>query len=182
PVAGLDALPPERVGEAADLLMEGAVRDAADLAVVGLEDDRRLVAPRPEVAIQAVVRSVQLPIVEPAEEGRVGFVQHLGEGLRPVERLARKARPEPFEVALGLRHELAVGLHAGDVGVPDEILGGRKDPVLLQDRYDGRHARSSSLKSGNRITKSRACKAVAGLQWRPLLAAVPNAPSPEDTR
>ena len=58
--------------------------------------------------------------------------------------LARQARPEALEVALGLGAQRLVGGHAGDVGLLDEGLGRRKDARFLQHRLDGgRHGFSS---------------------------------------
>src|SRR4051794_17049456 len=91
--------------------------------------------------VEAVVRGVQLAVMEPAKERRLRFVEHLGEGLRPGKRLAPEARPEAFEIALGLRDELAIGLHAGEVRLLDERWRGRKDPLLLQHRFNGRARR-----------------------------------------
>ena len=67
----------QRVREAADLVVELLVGDRRDLAVVGLEDDRDLVGLRREVPVEAVVRRVQLAVVEPLEERRVRLVERL---------------------------------------------------------------------------------------------------------
>jgi len=69
------------------------------------------------MAVEAVVRRVELAVVEPLEERRVRLVERLGEGLAPHQLFARMARPEAFEVAVGLVAHLPVGLHAGDVGL-----------------------------------------------------------------
>ena len=70
------------------------VADARDLAVVGLEDDRDLVAEAAlDLAVQAVVRDVQRAVLEPLEERRFAVVEHLGERRLPAQELARQARP-----------------------------------------------------------------------------------------
>src|SRR5213075_1875041 len=106
------------------------------------EDDRDFVADRLQVTIEAVVRSIQLAVIEPAEERRLAFVEHLAEGLRPGERLARELGPEAFEIALGLRNHLAVGLHAVDRRLSYERRRRRKDALFLQHRFNvgRRHA------------------------------------------
>jgi hypothetical protein len=63
---------------------------------------------------------------------------------RPEKRLAREARPEAFEVALGLGDELAVGLHAGNVRLLDERRRRREDALFVQYGFDIRRHRSSS--------------------------------------
>src|SRR5205085_11657564 len=67
-IALLDAASFQRVGELADLLVQLLVADLRDASVVGFEDDRGLVRLRLEVTVQAVVRSIELAVVEPAEK------------------------------------------------------------------------------------------------------------------
>jgi hypothetical protein len=133
---------PERVGELADAVVELAIRDLRDLAVVGLEDDRDLVALGGEVPVEAVVGGVQLAVVEPLEERRVRLVEDLGEGLAPLELGARVLGPESLEVALGLGAHGLVGGHAGYVGLLHEGLRGRESTRLVQHRLDGGHGSS----------------------------------------
>jgi hypothetical protein len=88
------------------------IADAGDLAVVGFEDDRGLlgVAVR-EIAIEAVVRNVELAVVEPLVERCVAFVERSRERFVPRERLTGEVRPESLEVPLCLRvQRLAIGL------------------------------------------------------------------------
>src|SRR5262249_34227927 len=92
---------------------------------------------RLEMAIEAVVRSVDLAVVEPAEERRLGLVQRPGERLVPGEVLAGEPRPEALEVALGLVAQRLVGGHARDVRLLDELRGRRKEPILLEHGLDG---------------------------------------------
>ena len=91
----------QAVGEAADPLEQLPVRDLRHRPVVGLEDDRDLVgvAVR-DVAVEAVVGDVELPVLEPLVERRVRLVERLGERLVPQQLLPRELRPEAGEVAL----------------------------------------------------------------------------------
>src|SRR3954469_22921405 len=145
-IALLDAARLERIREPADFLVELLVGDLGDLAVIGLEDDGHLVGLTLEMAIEAVIRGVQLAVVEPAEERRLRLVQHFREGLRPLEGFTREPRPETLEVLLGFGAQLAVRLHARNVGLLDERRGRRKNPRLLQYGLDRgrRHCDSSS--------------------------------------
>ena len=54
----------------------------------------------------------------------------------PDEFLLCEARPESLEIALRLAAKLAIGVHARDIGLPHESIGGRKDPRLLQNSFD----------------------------------------------
>ena len=59
--------------------------------------------PRFDVAVEAVVRGVELAVVEPLEERRLAIRRAtLVKGLFQLSSLAREARPEAFVVALGL--------------------------------------------------------------------------------
>ena len=121
-VALLDAARLQAVGELADALVQFLVGGARDRAVVGFEDDRGLVGVAVlEVAVEAVVRRVQLAVVEPFVERRVGLVERAGERLVPVEVLARQARPEAFVIGGRFGAQLFVGRHAGNGGVGDEL-------------------------------------------------------------
>ena len=137
-IARLDALRLQRVREAAYLVIEILVADAGDRAVVGLEDDRDLVRLRREVPVEAVVRRVELAVVEPFVERRVRFVERLGKGLLPQQLGAGMLGPETLEVALGLRAHRVVSLHARDVGLADEVRRGRKHTAFGQYRFDRR--------------------------------------------
>jgi len=61
-----------------------------------------------DVAVQAVVGDVQLPVLEPLVERRVGVVQGLLGLLEPVEELVCLFCPKALEVALGLLVERQV--------------------------------------------------------------------------
>ncbi|MNS74812.1 hypothetical protein D3C72_1082960 [compost metagenome] len=139
-VALPDAERLQAVGKAAHLAMQLAVGDARHAAVVGLEHDRDLVRIAVlQVAVQAVVRGVELAVFEPLVERCVALVQHLGEGLGPVQQLARVARPEAFIVTLGFVAQRLVGLHAGDRGLAGEAFGRVEHAMLLHHRFDGGH-------------------------------------------
>ncbi len=128
-IALLHAARLQRVGEAADQREQLAVADAAHRTVVGLEDDRRALAqPALDVAVQAVVRHVQPSVGEPLEERPLARIEHLGERLVPAQQLARLRRPEALVVGFGLLHQLAVGVHAADIGPLDQ---GRRRVVEL---------------------------------------------------
>jgi hypothetical protein len=144
-IAELDPKGFERICHAAYLAMQVAVADLRHLAVIGLEDDRDLVALRLQMPVETVVRGVQLAIVEPAEERRLRLIEHFAEGLRPVQRLAREACPEAFEVALGFGDELAIGLHAGDVRLLHKRGRRRENAVFLQYRFNRRRHCSSCV-------------------------------------
>ena len=127
----------QAVREAAHTGVQVLVGDRGDRAVVGLEQDRDLVlGRRAEVAIEAVVRDVQLAILEPAEERRLGIVQRLGERPLPQHLLAGQPGPEAGVVAFGLVAQCAVLVHARDGRLMDEGLGGREHAVLDEDRFD----------------------------------------------
>ena len=77
PVALADAEVLQAVGELADAVVELLVGDLGDRPVVGLEDDGDLVRLGLQVPVEAVVGDVQLAVLEPLEERRIGLVQHL---------------------------------------------------------------------------------------------------------
>ncbi len=131
-VALPDAARLQRIGHAAGARQQLAVADARDLPVVGLEDDRRLVAEAAlDLAIEAVVRDVQRAVLEPFEERRPAVVEPLRERRLPDQELAREARPVAAVVGLGLGHQLVVGRHAGHVGVLHVRDGNRMGPCFV---------------------------------------------------
>ena len=108
----------ERIGQPAGALEQLAVGHPGDAAVVGLEDERHLVAEAGlDVPVEAVVRGVQGAVVEPVEERRLARVEHVLERRAPAEQLARQPRPVGLVVALGLVAQRAVGRHARHVGI-----------------------------------------------------------------
>jgi lipoate-protein ligase B len=84
-------------------------------------------------------REIELSAVEDR------IIEHFAEGLRPVQRLAREPCPETFEVALGFRDQLAIGLHAGDVRLLHKRGRRRENAVFLQHRFNRRRHCSSSV-------------------------------------
>ena len=82
PVAALDAVLLQQVGEAAGFLVQLAVADLAALArLVGFEDQRGPVAMLGEMPVEAIDRQVELAVGVPADV-EIGFVE------RPVAGLA----------------------------------------------------------------------------------------------
>jgi hypothetical protein len=113
--------------------MQFAIGGARDLAVVGFEDDRRLVAVAVlDIAVEAVVRCVQLTVREPFVKRRIRFVEGLGERFVPGDVFARQACPEAFVVAGGFVAQLPVCIHAGDGGIRCELRGRLEHAMFLQ--------------------------------------------------
>src|SRR5204863_5535168 len=103
------------------------------------------------MAIEAVVRGVQLAVVEPLEERRVRLVEGFREGLRPLELLARVLRPEALEIRLGFLAHRLVGGHAGNVRLLHEFRRRWEDTRFGQYRLDGgRHGNSWRWKTRRR--------------------------------
>jgi hypothetical protein len=118
-----------------------AVGDLGDLGVVGLEDQRDLVAEAGlDLAVEAVVRRVQGAVLEPLEERRLAVVEHLRERRLPAQQLAREAGPVAFVVGFSLGRQFPVGLHTGDVRAFD---GGFRRRVQIRGDGVG-HGRVSS--------------------------------------
>ena len=131
PVAFGDPHGTQAVGQLADLRMQLRIRDPRDQSVVGLKHDRRLVrVAQLQVAVQAVVRNVELPVLEPAVERRMILVQRPGERLVPADAIACVPSPEAFIVCLCGRAEGLIGRHARNVRLIHE-LGRRIDELEL---------------------------------------------------
>ena len=82
--------------------MQLGVGEVALLALLAAPVERDPVSvARLNVAVQAVVRRVQLAVGEPLVERRVGIVEDLGRLLEPVQLLGL-LEPPPFSVLLGL--------------------------------------------------------------------------------
>jgi len=121
PVALLHAQALQRVGHAAGGGQQLVVGGARHRAVIGLEDDRHLVAQAgSDLLVQAVVRDVQGAVLEPLVERRLLAVQHLRERRFPLDEFARQPGPVAFVVGLGFGDQLVVGGTAGDVGTSGE--------------------------------------------------------------
>ncbi len=147
-------------------MIEVLVRDARDRAVVGFEDDRDLAGVAVlEVALEAVVRDVELAVLEPLVERRVALVEHAGERLAPAERLAREVAPEALEVARGLR------VHRVEIGLPDVRLRGprrrRLEHALFAHHGLDRRHRISSKTDMARPVERRRCREVYRTLRRP---------------
>ncbi len=128
----------QRVREARYTCQQIGVGDARDGAVVGLEDHRDALAVAGfDVTVEAVVRGVQLTVVEPLVERRIALVEHAGERLVPAEALARETRPEALVILLGLGGKRLVGRHAGNGRALARVGGRFEDSALLKDRYEG---------------------------------------------
>jgi hypothetical protein len=102
-VAGLDAAVLEHVGKSLGVAQEVGVGDLALLTLFAapVESDA-VAASRLDVAVEAVVGSVELPVGEPLVERRVGIVEHLLGFREPVEVLAGKLGPPRLRVGRGL--------------------------------------------------------------------------------
>jgi hypothetical protein len=138
-VALADAELLQPVGELADPLIQLLVGDLRDRAVVRLEDDRGAVRLRQLVPVEAVVRRVEVAVLEPLVERGVGLVQHLRERLVPHEVVPRELRPVALVVVGRARlHLVVVGLR--QVRLRDPLVVGNEQAVFLQDGFDRGHA------------------------------------------
>ena len=123
----------QRVGQPADVIEQGRVGDRAGVARFALPVIGDLVAvPGGDVAVEAVVRSVELPAHEPLRVRRIPL-EDLVPLLVPVEQLRSLTSPETLEVLVGL----VVGLGAGDPRAALEPLGWRERPALVEQGLDG---------------------------------------------
>src|SRR4029434_8944722 len=97
-----------------------------DGAVVRLENDRDLVRIAVlDVAIEAVIRDVELSVVEPLVERRTRFVERPREWLVPKDLVSCVLRPESGEILCGARVErVEIGLL--DVGLPHNVASRRR--------------------------------------------------------
>ena len=147
----LDAARLQGVRELRHLGQQFLVGDLGDFAAIGFENDRGLVLDRrAHVAVQAVVGSVELTVLEPLVEGLVGIVEHLGERLVPGQGLAGALGPETFEVLLGFGTQRVVGVHAGNAGGLDGGFAGFEHAVFDQSGLDGRRRCGHDLSPGLR--------------------------------
>jgi hypothetical protein len=127
-VAGLDPVILQRVGEALDVAQEVVVGDVALLALLAapVEGDALAQAVL-DVAVQAVVGGVELAVLEPLVERRVGVVEDLLEVGEPVQRPCL-LRPPALEV---LGRLLVLG-EVGDQRRGGEVLG-RVEALLIEE-------------------------------------------------
>ena len=135
-ITGLDTHGFKAVGEAANLVIKLLIGDLGHLAVVCLENDGDLLRRGLEMTIKAVVRSVQLTVVKPFKERRLGLVQGLGEGLAPQQVLPGKTRPETLKVALSLVAQRLVGRHARNVCIFYKLGRRWENPRFAQNRFN----------------------------------------------
>lgn len=175
-VALADAAFLQRIGEARHAREQVCIGDARDGAVVGFEDYRDALAIAGfDVAVEAVVRRVELAVVEPLVERRIGLVEHAGERLVPAQRFAREARPEAFVIALGFRDERAIGRHAGNGRRLRERLGGRKLAAFVKNRFNRRHRQPLGEHESSAWRRDRARRASWPAHARRCLPLTPRA-------
>ncbi len=108
PIALLDAVGFQHVGEFADALVQLAIGDLLVLGrIVALPDDGDLVGAGLQVAVDAVGADVERAVLVPLDRyvlGRVGGVLDLGVGLDPVDALAHLAPEQGRLVDRALVH------------------------------------------------------------------------------
>jgi len=120
----------ERIGELAHLAMQLPVADELLLVgLVALPDDRGLFAAAGQMAVDAVVRDIELPAFEPA---------HFGAG--EIARSVAAARPDIALITnASVNHAEGFGGLEGVVRAKGEIIDGLKpDGVLLLNAADPR--------------------------------------------
>ena len=135
PVALLDPVLLQNVGEPVDFIGELKIGEGLVGAVVAFPDDGSLVAP-PTLAmpVDAVYGGVELPAFEPLDVGLVEVViQYLVPLLGPGDVLLRLLRPETLGIFDGLLVHLVVLFHAGDVSDLLHLLGRRKGPLFVHE-------------------------------------------------
>ncbi len=133
-VALLDAMLFQDVGKTANRVVELIISDLlVEIGIVSLPDDRRLVAMRFQVAIDAVVGDVSQPVFEPLDRDIAleGRILDLGIGLEPIDSLAMLA-PErlrignallvPFQIGLIVEQRTVLGRFQDRVGLDVHIF------------------------------------------------------------
>ena len=142
-VAPADAVRQQHVRDAADVVLQLAVRDVAVGAELVLRpDDRGAVAERRQVAVDAVERGVEAAAREPGEVDLVVVgVEHVLPRVEPADRL-RLLGPEPLGVVereavqpLVLRHRVDVGAR-GHFGLDGIEIGHLRLLGLLSGASD----------------------------------------------
>ena len=132
PVALPDAQALEPIGELADLAQQVAIGVHLPVPRLALPDDGRLVPPPVlHMAVDAVVRHIQLAADEPLRERRPAPVQHRVPLPEPVQ-LLREPGPESLRVGSGL----GVNVWIGHVGVRYKVRRRRKASLLLKQCVD----------------------------------------------
>src|SRR5262249_39480232 len=132
PVARLDTEGGEGICRLFDRFMKIAVRDGPGVPWLALPVDRDLVAPPGlHMAVQTVVRDVELATGEPLRKRRIGPVQYLVPTLVPVQALGL-CGPEGEPVARGLL--IRGGL---DVSLRGQLGGGIEPAFFTQQVRQG---------------------------------------------
>ena len=126
----------QAVREAADPVEQILIGDLRHRSVIGLEDDRHLVGVAVgDVAVEAVVGDIELPVLEPFVERRARLVERSREGLVPQHLVARELRPEAGEIPGGGRVErVEIGLF--HIRLRDEIARRLENPAFVRYRFD----------------------------------------------
>jgi len=99
-----------------------------DFTTIGFENDGGLVAQTLfDVAVQAVVRRVELAVGKPLEKRRIAVIQHLGEWHLPGQKFLGQAAPETLVIGLGFLAQRVVCRHAGNGGILRKVGAGQVD-------------------------------------------------------
>ena len=103
----------EHIGKLADLGVQFLVGDVCHLAVIAFKDDGFLLfGSGAQMAIQAVVRSIDQAIVKPLVKRRFGLVQCAGERFFPAQVLAGQTGPVALKIRFGFFAQCIIGSHA----------------------------------------------------------------------
>ena len=151
PVPFLDPELFQGVGKAAHLEVKLLVAEYPGRVVLALPDEGGLVlAPSGQVAVEAVVRDVELAPFEPAH---VGLFEVIGEDrvpfLEPVQ-LLRFFRPESLHVLHGFLVNLLVFIEAFDMCRLAQPFRGLELPVLLHHGLDDAFGRGCRFRNRDR--------------------------------
>ncbi len=120
------------VREPLDVPMQVRVGDVALLALLAAPVERHLVSATCfHVAIEAVVRDVQLAALEPLVEGGIGVVKGRVRLVEPHQELIRLPCPECLEVPVGLLVQRPVA----DQGMLAKVFG-RWEFLHVQERFE----------------------------------------------
>jgi len=121
-------------------VIELLIVDTRDRPIVGLEDDRGLVSVAAlQVALETVVRGVELAVLEPFVERCLGLIERLGERLVPKKRFASELAPETGKVR-GRSGVETVEFRFVDIGLRNELRLGFEHPAFVRYRFDRGHA------------------------------------------
>jgi hypothetical protein len=134
-IARLDSFGLQHIGEPAHFAVQILIREDACIPWFPLPDDRCLVLPpAAKVAVNAVVRDVELATHEPFGEGRAP-IEDARMLLEPLD-LCGHSAPELVRIVGGLAGEPLILVDAPDVGPGAELGRGGKDSLLFQDGGD----------------------------------------------